>query len=148
MTQSDSHDPDINFNADETPCDYFIENQFNEMLRHENYSDADFSLLHLNIRSLPHTLVNLTDYISSLNIIFSVIGISETWLNDSSHSVDINSFKFLHKYRQNRTGGGVGLNVSNDLEFKLREHLSLQNVDIVESLFIEVIRPREKKYNC
>ena len=38
-------------------CDYFIENQFNEMLRRENYSDTDFSLLHLNIRSLPHNLV-------------------------------------------------------------------------------------------
>ncbi|CAH3175603.1 unnamed protein product, partial [Porites lobata] len=55
-------------------------------------------------------------------------------LNDSAHSVDINGFKFLHKYRQNRTGGGVGLYISNDLEFKLREDLSLHNVDTVESL--------------
>ncbi|CAH3183334.1 unnamed protein product, partial [Porites lobata] len=65
-------------------------------------------------------------------------------LNDSAHSVDINGFKFLHKYRQNRNGGGVGLYISNDLEFKLREDLSLHNVDTVESLFIELIRPREK----
>ncbi|CAH3186505.1 unnamed protein product, partial [Porites lobata] len=65
-------------------------------------------------------------------------------LNDSSHSVDISGFKFLHRYRQNRTGGGVGLYISNDLEFKLREALSLHNGDIVESLFIELIRPREK----
>ena len=42
LTQSGSLDPDINFNADEIPCDYFIENQFNKMLRRENYSDADF----------------------------------------------------------------------------------------------------------
>ena len=65
------------------------------MLRRENYSDADFSFLHLNIRSLPHNLVKLTDYLSCLNIKFSVIGISETWLNDSSHSVDISGIKFL-----------------------------------------------------
>ncbi|CAH3133322.1 unnamed protein product, partial [Porites lobata] len=65
-------------------------------------------------------------------------------LNDSAHSVDINGFKFLHKYRQNRTGGGVGLYISNDLEFKLQEDLSLHNVDTVESLFIELIRPQEK----
>ena len=108
------------------------------MLRCENYSDADFSFLHLNIRSLPHNLVKLTDYLSCLNIKFSVIGISETWLNDSSHSVDISGFKFLHcKYRQNRTGGGVGLYISNDLEFKLREDLSLHNADIAELLFIK-----------
>ena len=67
------------------------------MLRSKNYSDADFSFLQLNIRSLPHNLVKLTDYLSCLNIKFSVIGISETWLNDSSHSVDISGFKFLHK---------------------------------------------------
>ena len=108
------------------------------MLRCENYSDADFSFLQLNIRSLPHNLVKLTDYLSCLNIKFSVIGISETWLNDSSHSVDISGFKFLHcKYRQNRTGGGVGLYISNDLEFKLREDLSLHNADIAELLFIK-----------
>ena len=107
------------------------------MLRCENYPDADFSFLQLNIRSLPHNLVKLTDYLSCLNIKFSVIGISEIWLNDPSHSVDISGFKFLHKYRQNRTGGGVGLYISNDLEFKLREDLSLHNADIAESLFIK-----------
>ena len=107
------------------------------MLRCENYSDAGFSFLQLNIRSLPHNLVKLTDYLSCLNIKFSVIGISETWLNDSSHSVDISGFKFLHKYRQNRTGGGVGLYISNDLEFKLRGDLSLHNADIAELLFIK-----------
>ena len=109
------------------------------MLRCKNYSDADFSFLQLNIRSLPHNLVKLTDYLSCLNIKFSVIGISETWLNDSSHSVDISGFKYLHKYRQNRTGGGIGLYkiISNDLEFKLREDLSLHNADIAESLFIK-----------
>ena len=99
LTQSGSLDPDINFNAVETPCDYFIENQFNEMLRRENYSDADFSFLHLNIRSLPHNLVKLTDYLSCLNIKFSVIGISETWLNDSFHSVDISGFKFFFLFQ-------------------------------------------------
>ena len=85
------------------------------MLRGENYSDADFSLLHFNICSLPHNLVKLTDYLSCLNIKFSVIGISETWLKDSSHLVDISGFKYLHKYRQNRTGVGVGLYILNDL---------------------------------
>ena len=107
------------------------------MLRCENYSDANFSFLQLNIRSLSHNLVKLTDYLSCLNIKLSVIRISETWLNDSSHSVDISGFKFLHKYRQNRTGGGVGLYISNDLEFKLQEDLSLHNADIAESLFMK-----------
>jgi len=114
------------------------------MLLNENYSGADFSLLHRNIRSLPRNLNSLTDLLSCLDIKFSVIGISETWPSESPHSTDINGFKFLHKHRLNRVGGGVGLYVSNDLEFKLREDLSISKVDIVESLFIEVTRPREK----
>lgn len=112
------------------------------MLRKENFSGANFSPLHLNIHSLSHNLNSLTDLLSSLNIKFPFIGISETWLSESSHSTDIEGYKFLQ--RQNRTGGGVGLFVSNHLEFKHREDLSISNVDIVESLFIEVIRPREK----
>ena len=56
--------------------------------------------------------------ISPNHIIYSDIIITIR-LNDSAHPVDINGFKFLHKYRQNRTGGGVGLYISNDLEFKL-----------------------------
>ena len=118
LTQSDSLDPDNNFNIGKTPCDYFIENQFYEMLRNENYSAANFSLLHLNIRSLSHNLNSLTDLLSSLDIKFPFIGISETSLSESSHSTDIEGYKFLHKHRQTRTGGGVGLFVSNDVEFK------------------------------
>ena len=102
------------------------------------------SLLHLNIRSLSHNLNSLTDLLSSLNIKFSFIGIYETWLSESSNSTDIEGYKFLHKHKQNRAGGGVAQFVSNDLEFKHREDMSINNVDNVESLFIEVIRPREK----
>ena len=90
------------------------------------------SLLHLNIRSVSHNLNSLTDLLSNLNIKFSFIGISETWLSDSSNSTDIEGYKFLHKHKQNKAGGGVGQFVSNDLEFKHREDLSISNVDIVE----------------
>ena len=86
----------------------------------------------------------MSNLLSCLDIKFSIIGISETWLSDSSYSTDIEGYKFIHKHRQNRTEGGVGLYVSNDLEFKQREDLSISNADIVESLFTEVIRPREK----
>ena len=137
LTQSDIH-----FNARQTPCDYFIENQFNKMLKCEKYSDVDFSLLHLNIRSLQHNNT-LTNLLSSLEINFSIINtctcISETWLSDSFPSVDIDGFRFVHKYKQNRPGGGVGLYVSNDIE-----GFCFSDVNITESLFIKVLRPGVK----
>ena len=42
-----------------------------------------FSLLHLNIRSPQFNGNKLTDLFERLNFTFSVIGISETWLDES-----------------------------------------------------------------
>ena len=118
LTPSDAIDPDVNFGTDDVHCDYYIEDKFNEMLRNESYCDEYFSLLHLNIRSLQCNLNNLSILVSCLDIKFSLIGVSETWLNDYSHSVDIDGFNFIHKHRPNRPCGGVGLYISDNLEFK------------------------------
>ena len=86
----------------------FVEKQFNEMLSKNN--PIDLSLLHLNVRSLQRNFSNLSSYLTNLSIQFSIIGLSsETWLRDDSHSVDIDGYRFIHKNRPNRTGGGVGL---------------------------------------
>ena len=49
---------------------------------------------------------------------FSVIGISEMWLQDISHTVDINGYNFVHNHRSDRTGGGVGLYKTSELVYK------------------------------
>ena len=64
-------------------CEYFIEAQFNDMLSSEDLRIWDsFSLLHLNICSLQCNAIKLTDLLSNVNLKFSLIGISEIWLND------------------------------------------------------------------
>ena len=107
-------DPDTSLNdLSSDACEYFTEHQFNNMLTTEDPRIHDsFSLLHLNIRSLQCNANKLTDLFSNVNFKFSLIGISETWLNDSSPSVDIDSYSFVHKGRENRSGGGVSLYVS------------------------------------
>jgi hypothetical protein len=47
---------------------------------------------------------------------FSIIGITE---KESLHSVDIDGYTFIHNHRNNRRGGGTGLYISNNLQFKL-----------------------------
>lgn len=69
------------------------------------------------------------------------VGISETWLDESSQSVEIDGFDFIHKPRANRAGGGVGLFISNDLNFKLRNDLNFVNTVVAECQFIEIIIP-------
>ena len=84
--------------------EYFIEDQFNDMLFSGDSRIRDsFSLLHLNIRSLQCNASKSTDLLSNVNLKFSLIGISETWLNDSSPSVDIDGYSCVHKSRENRS---------------------------------------------
>ena len=55
---------------------------------------------------------------SNINTKFSIVGISETWLKNSSHLVDIDGYNFVQNHRTEKCGGGVGLYLSLDLEFK------------------------------
>ena len=58
-------------------------------------------------------------------------------------------YDFIHNPRRNRIGGGVGIYVDNDLEFKPRPDLAFPDISSpsIESLFIEIRRPLSKKYN-
>ena len=42
-----------------------------------------------------------------------------------------------------RTGGGVGLFVNTDLNFKIRPDLSFFETQVLESIYIEIIRPNQ-----
>ena len=122
LARSFDLDPDTNLrDLFSNECEYFNEDQFNDMLSSEDSRICDsFSLLHLNIRSLQCNASKLTDLLSNVSLKFSLIGISETWLNDSSSSVDIDGYSFVHKSRENRSGGGVALYFSSNLKFKFR----------------------------
>lgn len=144
LTLSGDLDPDSNFYPDSNCCNYYIEDQFNEMFRQRDHEGNNFSILHLNIRSLQSNFNNLTDFLSNLDIKFSIIGITETWLQDAVHSVDIDGYNFIHKHRSNRSGGGVGLYLSNELEFKIRGDLIIDEVETAESLFIEIVTSQGK----
>ena len=55
---------------------------------------------------------------------FSVIGISETTLKKVSHAVDIYGYTSLHSCRTGQTGGGVGIYMTLDHNFKTRFDLT------------------------
>lgn len=140
-------DPDDNLLDDlnNTPCEYYLEDQFNVMFRNECKSaNPTFSTLHLNIRSILQNSSRFTDWLSGLGIKFSVIGITETWLKEADHTVEIHGYNFIHKHRENRTGGGVGLYLSNDLQFKSRNDLHFSDSNSIDALFIEVINSQGK----
>ena len=53
------------------------------------------SFFHLDIRSLQNKADELSTLLSTLNIKFSVAGITETWLQDSSLGVNIDGYNFV-----------------------------------------------------
>ena len=97
-----------------------------------------FSIVQLNIRSSPKNLSNFENYLSGLNHCFTVIGISETWLNDTNkHCYSVNGYNQIDQCRDNRPGGGVSLYVKDSLSFKCRSEFN-RNESHIECIFIEL----------
>ncbi len=142
ITFSCDIEPDVNMLNDSSRCLYYTYSQFNEMLTKNLTFTKSFSVLHPNIHSLTQNLSHLNGQLNTVDIKFSVIGIIETWLRHPSHLVDIDGFKFVHRHCETRLGGGVGFYVSTDLSFKLRPNLKFNDLNITESLFIEVLKPK------
>ena len=65
----------------------------------DGQSDSNFSILHLNVRSLR----NKADYLTLLSANLKIN------LQNDSHEVDMIGYEFIHKNRPDRSGGGVGL---------------------------------------
>lgn len=130
------NDPDSNFYSSFS-CNYYIEDTFNELIDVE--TEKHLSILHLNTRSLPRNFDKVTNLLSTLNLNFSMIGISETWLKDASHSCDIPGYNYIHEPRRSRTGGGVGLYLNQDFQFKCRPEICFSD-SCAESLFVQIIR--------
>jgi hypothetical protein len=134
-------DPDLNA-FQHSASNYMVEDELNTKLDDNNNS---FSLLHLNARSLLGNLDKLKILLSNIKKPFSVIGITETWLNDQTHDlVDISGYKFVSNHRTTKPGGGVGLYLQNSLEYKLCSKCNYTNPDLIESIFVEICIPNGK----
>ena len=99
----------------------------------------------MNVRSLSKHFDDLSEYVSTLNMSFSIIGVSETWLNKSNeHLFNIPGFNFISNIRQHKSGGGVGLYIKDDLKFKPRIDLQSTDKKLYESIFAEIIQSNGK----
>ena len=138
---ADNIDPDNNdllrqINQDN--CRYYTEDNFNDLIR-KNRENNQFSLLHFNIRSIRNKHDDLCHYLDSLNTTFSVIGLTETWLTDNCpETYDIPTHCLITKNRKTKTGGGVGLYITKNISFKVRDDLGIFCEEIFESICVEL----------
>ena len=94
-------------------------------------------MVHLNIRSIPEHFIELTSYIDSLDFIFIIIAISETWLKPNHTDYIIPNDSIEKDIRAHKRGGGVSLYVHSSLQYKLRNDLKIGSKS-TNSIFVEI----------
>ena len=82
-------------------------------------------MFHLNIRSIPEHFIELTSYLDSLDIVFQIIAISETWLKPYHTEYIIPNYSIEKDIRFFKRGGGVSLYLHCSLQYKLRNDKKL-----------------------
>jgi hypothetical protein len=63
---------------------YYTTNSFNNLIETKNIASNNLSLLHLNIRSLKNKVDSPQTFLNILKLKFSLIALTETWLNSFS----------------------------------------------------------------
>ncbi len=136
-------DPDYDFYPKEFSCEYYTEITFSDKLTNIIATPEHnlFSLIHLNMRSLTRNYANLTNLLANVDTKFSVIGITESWLQNVEHNRSIEGYHFVHNHRQNRIGEGVGIYLVSNMQYRSRDDISFKDSLIIESLFTEICRP-------
>jgi exonuclease III len=118
---------------------HYLEHKFNEkyLLR----KPLTIYLSFINILSLSRNFDTFSNFLRNIDHKYSFIAFSETWLQSSENAFEIPGYNFIHNHRRNRTGGGVGLYISANLNYKVHKELTYSNRDCAESLFIEILKP-------
>ena len=126
-------------NSPSTEDEYYLEDELNKHIRNVGIIPSqNFSLLHINARSLHRNFDSLNTLINNIEHKFSIIGVTETWLNSQSNLINLDNYEFIFKGREgNKTGGGVGFYIKDDSNYKMRHDLTTFN-QWIESIFIEL----------
>ena len=101
--------------------------------------NSNFSILHINARSLVKNFDSILIYIASLQHTFTVIAISETWITDSNDSlINIPGYNRVLNNRTEGRGGGVALFILNSLTFTIKSNCIVNVNGEVESIFVDI----------
>ena len=77
-------------------------------------------------------------YMSNLDVCFTVVCITETWLNNANvNSYELPGYQHEFDYCKNKIGGGVSIFIKHNVEYRTRTDLNISN-KFIESLFIEI----------
>ena len=92
----------------------------------------------MNIRSLQRNFHALKNYFSGLEFEFTLLGVTETWMNDMNCDYfSMPAYHFIENHRSDRSGGGVGIFLRRNCDFCIHHDLVVFN-NLFESVLIEI----------
>lgn len=96
-------DPDNNlYNNIINNCEYYSDEQFKGV-----NMDGAFTIIHFNSRSLYKNYNNIKEYLCQFDQ-FSVIAVSETWLDvDACSEIELEGYELFTTNRTSKKGGGL-----------------------------------------
>ena len=131
-------------------CNYYMDNHFTSAIKNKfgNVSLHDmFSLCHIDIRSLKANLPAFESCLGHLEMEVSVIGMSETWLQDCNCNLyNVAGYNLIENHRSTKKGGGVAIFLKQGISYQNRNDLKHMG-DIYESVFIEIDKDAFSKDN-
>ena len=147
VLSSDKTDPDKNFFNDklqQIDSPYFSVENF--IAISEQLNKDNFSILHLNIRSLNANIDNFREFLGSLNGNFSVIVLTESWCSETAIEnslLILDNYYSVHQTRNNKKGGGICIYINKQLKFKLTNDIDIFNNQI-ETCSVEIINSKSR----
>ena len=136
-------DPDLQFYTENhyicsTKCEYYLEEQFVSEISSNERLDTKMSLFHMNIKSLPKHFDELQLYLDSIKFKFSIIGLTETWLDENKHGLyELDNYISVNKFRKEKRGGGVSLYLDENITYRIRDDLDYFDSEL-EMIVVEI----------
>ena len=135
---------DNQYPINDNTSEYYTDNEFVKAFTTSNNS---FSILNLIIRSISKNIGKLKEYLNIIKHNFSIITVQETWFTENScleyNMYNLPDYSLETINRIDCNVGGVGIYISNAVDYKVRTDLNSQN-EIFESCFIEINMPNDK----
>ena len=143
---NNTNDPDENIFNNLSQIDsvfYAVEEAATSL---KTFSDKNFSVLRLNLRSLNQNFESLKKLLNTIKFEFKVIWFTEKWCTDDPRNktlFNLENYTSINLVRKDGRGVGICVFIQNSLTFKLNSDLATNSNDI-GSRAIEIINKKAK----
>lgn len=111
------------------------------------HSQSCIASFTINCRSLNANYDELKDLVGQMtteNFSFDIIGLTEVFTINSMLKYELDGYHDLQYKTRNSNGGGVGLYIKDNLNYKVRDDLSVFIPHVIETLFVEICLSKSK----